>query len=1372
MRRITVQRNIRSGRRPGERVPLFARCVCLLAIAGIFLLAASAANGSPTSFGSEGEGAGEFREPGAVAVNNGGILTSPSAGDVYVADSGDRRVDKFSPEGVFLLAWGWGVADGEAKPETCGPDATPVSAICRAGLAGAGGGQFEEEAAGVAIDDSSGPARGDVYVEDVRNHRVEKFSEDGSFLLAWGWGVANGAKERQTCGPEAAVQACQAGLESQVPEELGALGEMHPRTIAVGASGTVYVAGAGEVEEFSPSGVKQRTVRLAGAGQLVHALSVDGAGAIYAASEASSPPVGEIRKYSSSGAELPPPRDPTAGFGSVIAVGPSNDLLVDAEVASSPYRLDEFDAAGAQLASFASPQQPSAIAADDQTGAVYVLTPSAVFVVFPPPPGPHVESEEAVAEPQGAVTVKATIDPEGAQTHYHIEYGVEEAHETATETRTMAAEGFEAEAVAVRLTGLAPSTTYHYRVVVENANGTPTPTSETFTTLPPVAIVSESVVQVTARGAELSAVLNPLGSPTEYHFEYGPSATYGESAPVPDASAGAGTSPATFSIQVQGLTPGSLYHYRVVAVTHNGRGEREEEVGPDQAFETLTEGGGAGLLDGRGWEQVSPPDKRGIALEAINNEGGDIQAADGGEGLAYIAKGPVESEQPGNPAGNRAFAESELLATRSSQGWSTEDIATPHEAVAGLTGGELSEYRLFSPELSNGLLEPTGATPLSSNATERTPYIRERSGEYSPLANLEDVAPATKFGALEERGLTIAGTGVQVVSATTDLNDVLLTAPQALVQGFETDELAALYEWSAEEPPSERLTPVSILPGGASAGVEGGASAGGSGRLLRNAISANGERVVFETGTHHLFLRDLVKAATVRLDAPEEGAPGGESPAAFEDASSDGSRVFFKDEARLTRNATAKVDQPDLYMCEVKETPGGLACSLTDLTVGAHAGEAANVQGAMIGSSEDGSYAYFVANGVLSNHGASVAGAIRGDCVSESATPTANSSCNLYVWHDGVVSLVGVLSGADLADWEAQSAHTDLAQMTARVSPNGLFLAFMSERPLTRFDNLDTQNGAADEEVFEYDAESQRLVCASCAASGARPEGVLTPNSTQEAQPLVDRSELWSERWLAGLVPGWTTATKEVSLYQSRYLDDSGRLFFDSPVALVPGDRNGTWDVYEWEPAAIGRCSASLAGPMAIYRGEDVGGEGPAGCVGLISSGSSSEESAFLDASGSGDDVFFLTAAKLAAPDRDSALDVYDAHVCTSASPCLSPFLSTPSSCVDPNECKGAVAAQPEGAVAPASQVYTAPPSELPIVKTSKSPSLTAAQLRARHLAAALKACRGMHDRRKRQACERAARRRYGPLKYRKGKAKKSARHPPLAAGRSGGGAR
>ncbi len=86
----------------------------------------------------------------------------------------------------------------------------------------------------------------------------------------------------------------------------------------------------------------------------------------------------------------------------------------------------------------------------------------------------------------------------------------------------------------------------------------------------------------------------------------------------------------------------------------------------------------------------------------------------------------------------------------------------------------------------------------------------------------------------------------------------------------------------------------------------------------------------------------------------------------------------------------------------------------------------------------------------------------------------------------------------------------------------------------------------------------------------------------------------------------------------------------------MPQASNGKEDVYEYEPEGVGSCTYS------------------SGCIGLISSGTSNQESAFLDASENGDDVFFMTSAQLVPADTDDAYDIYDAHVCSESSPCTS----------------------------------------------------------------------------------------------------------------------
>ena len=232
----------------------------------------------------------------------------------------------------------------------------------------------------------------------------------------------------------------------------------------------------------------------------------------------------------------------------------------------------------------------------------------------------------------------------------------------------------------------------------------------------------------------------------------------------------------------------------------------------------------------------------------------------------------------------------------------------------------------------------------------------------------------------------------------------------------------------------------------------------------------------------------------------------------------------------------------------------------------------------------------------------------------------------------------------------------------------------MSQQSLTGYDNRDANSGQPDEEVYLYDAQANRLVCASCNPTGARPVGEHDERQLyQESGIRMDPWILWEGHWLAATIPGWTPDGHDLSTgYQPRYLSDSGRLFFDSADALVPQDVNGREDVYEYEPTGEGSCQPPSYGQSA----SDVFNESADGCVGLISAGTGSGDSVFFDASASGNDVFFTTQDGLVPQDTDGASDMYDARVCMQAEPCpSSPAVSPP--CTTPDSCRAAPTPQP-----------------------------------------------------------------------------------------------
>ncbi len=1285
--------------------PTIALCALLAVVLAAFGLATSA---RAATLGAIGVGAGEFKSPSGLAVDQ-------ETGEVFVADTNNDRIDVFSASGAFLRAFGWGVASDVETLQTC-------TTRCFPAFAGSGSGELEAPE-GIAVDnDPLSASHGDVYVWDRGNHRVQKFTASGEFVLMFG-GEVNAVTKGDVCLAE---EACKEGVEGSAPGEFRATtGDV----VAVDPAGVVYVGDQGRVQEFNSSGSLEGIVSLAGVGAIGQ-LAVDSAKALYVKGGGFS----GVRKYDLAGNVLGTARDAT-GAPSTIAV--SGETLFVGDASGTPHVL-QFSAEGELRKRFGAGASAAAgLAFGALADAVYALPFGGPAAIVPVPPnGPLVVAQSAGAVQPESADLSAVVNPEGPQaTSYRFEYGPTSAYGSSSPTTPLGGGSFEDQEASATISGLTPGSTYHFRVVVSNAaSETSVGPDETIATAPPVAIDGESVGGVSASSAQLRAQLNPHGATTEYHFEYGRTTAYEQSLPNPPAIA-EGTTDVEVSLPIQELAADTTYHYRVVA--RNAFGESR---GADHTFTTQGAASTA-LIDGRAWEMVSPPEKQGADIEAIAKEGAVIEAAEDGASMTYAAKSPVTKQAEGN----RSIANSQVLSNRTSPGsWSTRDIATPHEEVAGLAPSEQSEYKLFSSNLETGLVEPHGATPLSAQATEKTPYRREADGSYTPLVTPANVPPGVKFGGVEGDVGSFGGSPV-LVTATPDDAHVLLSSPQPLTPGvsYVSEEMQNVFDWTAG-----KLSLVSILPNGRAASSEGliafvGAATSQSlnAAMVRNAISTNGSRVVFSVlPADHIYMRDLALGQTVQLDAPEPGfkVVHSEFLPIYQDASSDGSRVFFLDAERLTADSTASKGENhenagyDLYECEMSAAGGHLACALHDLSVDANPGEGADVL-SVIGADETGRYVYFVANGRLSP------GAVAGNCPSSGTVVTEAQSCNLYVRDtvSGVTRLIAVLSGRDFRDWRPEGAGTDLGGVTSRVSPDGGYLAFMSDRPLTGFDNHDLKSGEPDEEVFEYDLDAGSLTCVSCASSGVRPEGVLDVGGFPGL--LVDRPTLWEGHWLAASLPGWTKVSTGHALYQSRYLSDSGRLFFNSATPLVPSDVNGVEDVYEYEPPDVGACELA------------------SGCVGLISSGTSSEESAFMDASADGSDVFFLTLAQLLpTEDTDNAFDIYDAHVCSSAAPCATPASTSAPPCGSAETCRGAPAPQPDVFGAPASQTSGGPgnPPVAPAAPVAKPKPPT----RAQKLAAALKACKKDKSKKKRSACERSARKRYAPPKPAKKKAKQGAR--------------
>jgi hypothetical protein len=230
---------------------------------------------------------------------------------------------------------------------------------------------------------------------------------------------------------------------------------------------------------------------------------------------------------------------------------------------------------------------------------------------------------------------------------------------------------------------------------------------------------------------------------------------------------------------------------------------------------------------------------------------------------------------------------------------------------------------------------------------------------------------------------------------------------------------------------------------------------------------------------------------------------------------------------------------------------------------------------------------------------------------------------NLYLYREGELTFIAAIDPNPFMGGYSNTSPNPLFH-AARATPDGRHLTFISTRNLTGYDNADALTGQPVAEVFLYDADSDELSCASCNPSEARPAGAF-PSQPWQRNPGFP-STLRAAAW----IPTW-----EWSLNELRPLSDDGnRFFFNAFDALVPQDTNGVQDVYQWEAPGSGGCAVGSTAYSAVNDG----------CISLISTGQSPVESEFIDASADGGSVFMRTQSSID-PEDPGLLDLYVARV-------------------------------------------------------------------------------------------------------------------------------
>ncbi|HEX9967621.1 MAG TPA: NHL repeat-containing protein, partial [Solirubrobacterales bacterium] len=248
-----------------------------------------------------GGGAGELNHPR-------GIAADAVTGHIFIAELNNHRVSEYTAWGLFVKAWGWGVADGSQEFQICGPavpEENPDPSLCQEGLPGDGKGQLDPF--GVAID-----PLGNIYVSEVENLRVQKFSPQGKFLVMFGGDVnrtkveGGGSPEERNVCPIAPTDVCQGGTSGEGPSQLsGSVWDLIDYSPVGG--GAIVVGDKDGIQVFDLDGTYRETILFTGplaafAGRSVNALDVDGGGNIYVTLSG----LEDIYKLSPTGAPLDP----------------------------------------------------------------------------------------------------------------------------------------------------------------------------------------------------------------------------------------------------------------------------------------------------------------------------------------------------------------------------------------------------------------------------------------------------------------------------------------------------------------------------------------------------------------------------------------------------------------------------------------------------------------------------------------------------------------------------------------------------------------------------------------------------------------------------------------------------------------------------------------------------------------------------------------------------------------------------------------------------------------------------------------------------------------------------------------------------------
>ena len=198
---------------------------------------------------------------------------------------------------------------------------------------------------------------------------------------------------------------------------------------------------------------------------------------------------------------------------------------------------------------------------------------------------PSINSASASNIAETAATLNATVTANGVATAVSFEYGTTSSLGSTTSSQSIGG-GSSPVSVSANLTGLLANTTYYYRAVATNTQGTTTGNTLSFTTATALPLVSTTPATfVGTSGANINGDVNPNGLASSVYFEWGDRSDLLSSSSTPQAI-GSGTNLLSNFWRLEGLSPDSTYFFRIVTLNVIS-GVTNKTYGSTLSFKTL-----------------------------------------------------------------------------------------------------------------------------------------------------------------------------------------------------------------------------------------------------------------------------------------------------------------------------------------------------------------------------------------------------------------------------------------------------------------------------------------------------------------------------------------------------------------------------------------------------------------------------------------------------------------------------------------------------------------------------------------------------------------------------------------------------------------